>query len=1083
MKEIVSNHNDAIDTYWQHADWYRAMTLTERVASLRNGADKQYRHHDIAMQRLERWKAQLPFCKNPSYFAQRLAMDLLTEDDLLTLLAEPLEELQSRHEIPPVWLTELQGAFEAATLHDDPLPLPPTTEKRIVAFLTTIKPLLHSGLVRLQQGIQHLVQTRSSLPFDPTTIVPLLFAQVPGLLLPKLLRTIALELNVARVQGRLQGETPEERFHYFLDQLSQPEGMLPLLEEYAVLARLLVETVERWATCSLELLERLCADWEEIKTTFLSGEQPGPLLEVQIGKGDTHRGGRSVAILVWQSGFRLVYKPRAMTIDVHFQDLLSWLNALGYRPAFRLLKILDRQTHGWVEYVQSSPCSSPDEVERFYQRQGGYLALLYALDAGDFHAENLIAVGEHPVLIDLEALFQPRASLDERLKQEYPAMETMDRSVLRVGLLPQRLWSTDAGEGIDISGLGGQSGQLTPKPVAQWADPGTDQMRLQPERLTLPMGDHRPHLGDQDVDTLAYCESIIAGFTTAYRLISLHRDELRTYMLPRFARDEIRCVLRTTQMYGMLISDSCHPNMLRDALDRDRLVDRLWAGVEQRPYLSRIIAAERDDLLAGDIPVFVTRPDSRDLFTSHGERIADFFAQSALENVNTHLLHFDEEDLERQIWVIKASFTSMTLGGEKGVGPLLHLHPPQQDMGFEHLWRAISAVGSRLSKLALRSDDMVGWLGVTPINEREWHLLPTEADLYSGNAGIALFLAYLGAQFHNQSYTDLARLALNSTRYQVSLQKQRSDLGGIGGFNGLGSYIYLLSHLGSLWRSPALYREAEELVRLLPDAIAQDQVYDVIGGAAGCIAALLSLYSVAPSKDTLLVARQCGEHLLASARSIDYGIGWSIKNEETPLTGFAHGNAGIALNLLRLSAFSGDERFRQAARDAMAYERSLFSPVHNNWPDLRSSQVRADGQPSYMLAWCHGAPGIALARLASLSFINDSIIHSEIEAALQSTIAHGFGLNHSLCHGDMGNLDILLTATQLLPQAADYYNHAYRLIPMLIKSIEEQGWVTGIPQGVETPGLMVGIAGIGYTLLRFFDPERVPSVLLLDPPL
>jgi hypothetical protein len=35
---------------------------------------------------------------------------------------------------------------------------------------------------------------------------------------------------------------------------------------------------------------------------------------------------------------------------------------------------------------------------------------------------------------------------------------------------------------------------------------------------------------------------------------------------------------------------------------------------------------------------------------------------------------------------------------------------------------------------------------------------------------------------------------------------------------------------------------------------------------------------------------------------------------------------------------------------------------------------------------------------------------------------------------------------------------------------------------VESPGLMTGLAGIGYGLLRAADPECVPSVLTLSPP-
>src|SRR5947209_7754252 len=758
------------------------------------------------------------------------------------------------------------------------------------------------------------------------------------------------------------------------------------------------------------------------------------------------------------------------------------------QTAFRTVIIIEKQTYRWSEFVTTCDCNSREELERFYQRQGGYLALLYALQATDFHAENLIASSEHPTLVDLEALFQPHLSAYATTLQKNPADETIGHSVLRIGLLPQRIWSSEQAAGVDLSGLGGYAGQLTPTPVPVWRETGTDQMRIMRERVALTFGNNQPKLNGQDINILEYSDSIVTGFAATYRLLMQLRHALLTEIVPRFSHDEVRCVLRPSQAYALLLAESFHPNVLRDALDRDRLFDRLWVGVEQQSYLSRIIAAERADLLAGDIPLFTTRPDSRALFTSRGETIADFFEESGLDAVSKRIQQLEEQDLEKQIWIIRASFTTVTLGTGQAAKPRLHLLPSSSSVTYERLITATRSVGDRLCKLALHGEESVGWVGVDIMQDREWHLLPTFTDLYSGTSGIALFLAYLGLLTDEERYTSLARVALVSTRSQVARQKERPELAGIATFQGLGAFIYLRSHQGALWNEPTLYQEAEEIIKLLPAGISRDEAIDVIGGSAGCIAALLSLYAVAPSQATLATAIQCGDHLIARARPQNTGIGWSTMLQETPLTGFAHGNAGIALSLLRLFAVSGEERFRQTALAAMEYERSLFSLERRNWPDLRQEvsssatsiqQTEQQESNSYMIAWCHGAPGIGLARLASLEYIDDATLHAEIDAALQTSLAHGFGLNHCLCHGDMGNLEFVLSATRLLPK---YEEQVQRLTAMLLDNIERQGWVTGVPLGVETPGLMIGIAGTGYGLLRLACAEQIPSVLLLARP-
>ena len=193
----------------------------------------------------------------------------------------------------------------------------------------------------------------------------------------------------------------------------------------------------------------------------------------------------------------------------------------------------------------------------------------------------------------------------------------------------------------------------------------------------------------------------------------------------------------------------------------------------------------------------------------------------------------------------------------------------------------------------------------------------------------------------------------------------------------------------------------------------------------------------------------------------------------------------MAWALLKLAAATGEARFRDAALAAIAYERSLFSSEAGNWPDLREfakvDPAKDDGQAEFMSAWCHGAPGIGLARLGSLSYLDNPEIRAEIDVALRTTLAQGFGGNHSLCHGDLGNLELLLQASQVLPDP-QWKAQTARIASAILESIDQHGWLCGVPLGVETPGLITGLAGIGYGLLRLAEPERVPSVLTLEPP-
>jgi len=132
------------------------------------------------------------------------------------------------------------------------------------------------------------------------------------------------------------------------------------------------------------------------------------------------------------------------------------------------------------------------------------------------------------------------------------------------------------------------------------------------------------------------------------------------------------------------------------------------------------------------------------------------------------------------------------------------------------------------------------------------------------------------------------------------------------------------------------------------------------------------------------------------------------------------------------------------------------------------------------MAWCYGAPGIGLARVAAMKYVDDPIVREDLERAIHATSSFGPGANHSLCHGDLGNLDFLLQASQIAgsPQLAMKVDE---LTNQILASMKKYGWLCGVPLAVESPALMNGLAGICYGLLRMAAPYRVPSVLTLSP--
>lgn len=1062
----------------------RAATIRERLPAASAG-----RSSPEAVARLMRWRTQPPFTDEGQWQA-RLAADGLLETELLTLLGKPDAAL--RRKLPArAWMRLLKQTM----LAEAGFPGVPDCPGEGHSFgglglARLCAPLMTEAKAQLQVGLHALAARTGAGVVDPGRLTEQLSQSLPGVLEPMLLRTAILELHRARGAGELAGDTPQQRFSSFVESLGNAGRRRSLLMAYPVLGRQLAVAAHCWVSASLRLAGHLIADWEPIAAVFANGDPLGPVSQIVTGLGDRHRGGATVAKVTWAGGLSLMYKPRPTLVDAHFQQLLGWVNDHGVTQQLRVVRCLGRVDHGWMEFVAAEPCADEPARRRFYCRQGELLALLYLLNASDMHAENLIAAGEQPVVVDLESLVQPGIRTDSPASAAQQAADAAIRgSVLMTGLLPRPDWVGEAGGYVDASGLGSLAGQRAPLAVPTLIDPGKDTARIKLDRPVMSGWANQPAGPDAALRLLDYASEIVAGFTEVYQLCSANREELLTGPLGAFGGDEVRVVARHTLWYDTVLQTAFHPDVLRDGLDRERHFDALWRDVPRRPQLAALTSHERSDLWRNDIPVFTARTDKAVLYSSDHRVVPGFRLTPGMTELRRRLRRLGQPDLARQQWLIEAALT--TTAGNMIDYPTLPSHPRPPASGpadRDALVAAAEAVGGRLAQLAFQDGDSAQWLGVNSYGGENRTLGVLRADLFHGLTGIALFLGWLGELTGDTCHARLARRAIGTALTQLD----EGELAGRGGFAGLGGAVYGLFELGRLWADERLIGAAEQYAAKMAAQAADDTDYDYATGSAAGIAALAALCQVRPADQLADHVRVLSDHLITAAVRTPAGAGWvprtlrELRSQTEPISGFAHGGAGIAAALSQAWRLIGDERYRQAACEAISYEQSSFDPGTGRWRELRSRDGWGiAGEFPDRGFWCYGGAGIGLGRLlarpdlAGVAPASWRLAGTEIDSALAMVTTQPPG-SHCLCHGDLGNLELFLQAAEILGEQR-WRRAAGLRAAEILASIDSHGWQCGTPLGVQVPGLMTGLAGIGLGLLRVAEPDRVPAVLILQP--
>lgn len=1096
-----------------------ARTLTERI----NDHHEAINHGTQSLtscDRIERWQ-QVVSGGESEFFQRRLNWDGIKRDQIAHVLTlAPLSQLDSF----PSWSRVLLRVIEQSQTADDKHfryeEYSPFLEDRPVPFEALLMPFI---LVGREMLLEQLGQSQLNDQVLPLSVLSKdAYLALENSLLWRLHqvvgRTFMLEFSSTRTFGKnflstlvtnhAVGLTSE--YNEFV-KFHLTDGLQSIFHKYPVLAKLASIQVEFWVASAFKFISRLVHDLPEISRLFSlkleNTDQQSSTTKVKrirADLSDLHHCGQSVIACELESGQKLVYKPKNLALQEKYNNLLHWINANSDFYDLKVPRMLSRENYGWVEYIETLPCKDVQAIKRFYERAGMILCLTSILGGTDYHSENLIAHGENLVLIDIETLMyhHPKSMSSKENQHLMNDLDNPDKSLwfslLNTGMLPGWELSQDRRSAIDQTGLGGFEEEAISHSFATWININTDQMSLTYQSRTLPRQRNVPHIEDQYFNPCDYINEIISGFKEMYRFFLDSRHILlhRTSLLSDFQGQPTRFVFRPTRVYDHAISASLKPHLLTDGADRSielEILARSFLWTETKSDTWPIFYHEIASLEQLDIPYFYAQSHSKNIVLSQKQVIHDYFLRSGYEQTIRNLESLSLKNMLKQVDIIKGVFYARNALTSTSAAkyPLSDEHKLFFNYAdpLPHLLSSAENIASKILDSAIPIKDGVTWRGLCFIHTAErFRFTYLGQNLYSGVCGTALFLSALYSINHDEQLKEATLAAVRPIRKRFytflenpnKIQNFQPDLGAA---IGIGSILYSFAKMGKYLRDPSLNEDIRLVLELLnTDLIHTDQQYDIVGGSAGLILSLLSLMERTnefPESEILPKVIQCGNHLIENRVTTEYEYRAWKSFSDTPLTGFSHGSAGIAYALAKLYHWTKDQAYLNAALEAIAYETSVYSASARNWPDFRN-QSRQTKPLSFAFSWCHGAPGIGLARLGCLPILDSSEVLDDIENAIQQTLNLGLTEIDNLCCGNFSRLEFLQVASEKLDRPNLRTIALQQASYLISKSDREGGFklLSNVPRDVFSPNFFQGAAGIGYELLRLAYPEKLASVLL-----
>ncbi len=857
------------------------------------------------------------------------------------------------------------------------------------------------------------------------------------------------EFILLKDNGYLIGETEEEKeLNYIYDVSNTEDWIYYIFEKYPLIDNLFCAFTKNTITYIDTILNDYINEKVIIQKDLLKKDTL--ISDFELFLGDSHRKGKFVLKVTFENGQSLLYKPRSSHNDRILKDLITDLKSSGIEVLVKIPKSMEISGHSWCEYVYANDVTEAFDPIAYYNNMGKLLCVLYAIGASDIISDNIICVDGIPTVIDLECIVDRNIISPElSLFSNY-----YNHSVIDIGILPVWKYSS-MNERDTLSSVLFKSTTYS----------------------------HLPQRNGNIYEiTFQTKYPFLRGFSECYNRL---KELDISYYHKCFERCRQRLIIQDTSLYSFLQREMLLPEYLSGNQDIRTLIN-ISIPVVFSKCEQELSASIFEQLRNYDIPSFYVAGNN--IFDGYGRVV------SSMRDFSTNRRTLSDNDMKVQCKIIDSSIEQVLF--ERNKHQLIKLIDynnyrltPDIDVVKENCRKASIKVAKELFEQKSEIGDEVNWIskGTSRLDGR-YQADILDESLYSGMAGMSLLYAQMGVVENIRDYQQLSRIIFDNIIkrfYKLNIdcsagnQKKRNLTNAISFYDFPLCCLFLANHSNEVLTLDACI--ADKIIQFIQNYCLQ-RVNDCgyLGGLAGYLDLLIELKRNDYNKVSDTFIFDAYKKLISQEKIINGLSSWphvesvGSKISSLDLGGFSHGSSGIAYVLYKFYKLMGDDNAYTKFIRTLNQDRTYFDAVSETWLDGRCNDNNQD-----MSAWCHGAGGIGLSRALLMNEgFNDGIIQEEMQYAVK-VIKKNLGYNQCVCHGDLGNLEILRIIGETLKDCAiaECANACANAIALRV--INDEILVYGDGSFLPTIGLFLGKSGIAYQLLRFAYWKTVPSVLSL----